>query len=51
MLNGDETKSGRFVIMPGADPDYGGYPICVTIPARSRIAEVEVYAPREDGGL
>lgn len=48
-LNGDETRSGRFVIMPGEDPDYGGYPICVTIPARTRIAEVEVYALRDDG--
>ncbi|KFZ18015.1 hypothetical protein V501_01402 [Pseudogymnoascus sp. VKM F-4519 (FW-2642)] len=40
-LNGDETRSGLFCIMPNEEPDYGGFPICVTIPARTMIAEVE----------
>lgn len=43
ILNGDETRSGEFVIMPNDDPDYGGFPIAVTIPARTCIAEVEAY--------
>ncbi|KAH7018398.1 glycoside hydrolase [Microdochium trichocladiopsis] len=42
-LNGDETRSGKFLIMPNEDPDYGGFPIAVTIPARTCIAEVEAY--------
>ncbi|KAL4799496.1 glycoside hydrolase superfamily [Aspergillus venezuelensis] len=42
-LNGDETRSGEFLIMPNDDPDYGGFPIAVTIPARTCIAEVEAY--------
>lgn len=44
MLNGDETRGGRFTNMPIEDPDYGNFPISVTIPARTGIAEVEVYA-------
>jgi hypothetical protein len=48
MLNGDETRSGAFCIMPNEDPDYGGFPICVTIPARTMIAEAEVYALEDD---
>lgn len=51
MLNGDETKSGRFFIMPGKDPDYGGYPISVTMPARTWIAECEPYALEWDDPL
>lgn len=43
-LNGDETRSGEVAIMPSETPDYGGFPISVTIPARTRIAECEVYA-------
>lgn len=48
MLNGDETRSGKFCIMPNEDPDYGGFPICVTIPARTGIAEVEPYALEDE---
>jgi hypothetical protein len=48
MLNGDETRSGAFCIMPSADPDYGGFPISVTIPARTMIAEAEAYALEDD---
>ncbi|KAK5676106.1 hypothetical protein LTS10_011396 [Elasticomyces elasticus] len=44
MLNGDETRSGLFCIMPSSSPDYGGFPICVTIPARTAIAIAEPYA-------
>ncbi|KAL2815207.1 glycoside hydrolase superfamily [Aspergillus cavernicola] len=43
ILNGDETRSGEFLIMPNDEPDYGGFPIAVTIPARTCIAEVEAY--------
>ncbi|KXJ85542.1 glycoside hydrolase [Microdochium bolleyi] len=42
-LNGDETRSGEFLIMPNDNPDYGGFPIAVTIPAKTCIAEVEAY--------
>ncbi|KAK7415997.1 hypothetical protein QQZ08_012150 [Neonectria magnoliae] len=48
VLNGDETRSGEFVIMPNDDPDYGGFPIAVTVPARTCIAEVEAYWVAED---
>jgi hypothetical protein len=48
MLNGDETRSGAFCIMSNEDPDYGGFPICVTVPARTMIAEAEVYALEDD---
>lgn len=44
VLGGDETRSGQFAMMPNDDPDYGGFPIAVTIPARTAIAEVEFYA-------
>lgn len=44
ILNGDETRSGIFAMMPNDDPDYGGFPICVTIPAHTMIAELEVYS-------
>jgi hypothetical protein len=46
-LNGDETRSGIFAMMPNEDPDYGGFPICVTIPAHTMIAELEVYSIEE----
>ena len=42
-LNGDETRSGSLAIMPNQRPDLGTFPICITIPARSGIAEIEVY--------
>ncbi|KAF4636660.1 hypothetical protein G7Y89_g1426 [Cudoniella acicularis] len=38
-LGGDETRSGAAAVMPGENPDYGDFPISVTIPARTRIAE------------
>ncbi|KAL4863189.1 hypothetical protein BDV12DRAFT_206721 [Aspergillus spectabilis] len=47
VLNGDETRSGDFLIMPNDEPDYGGLPIAVTIPARTCIAEVEAYTIAE----
>ncbi|KAL4927042.1 putative beta-galactosidase [Aspergillus undulatus] len=46
-LNGDETRSGAFAMMPSEEPDYGGFPICVTIPANTGIAEVEFYVIEE----
>jgi hypothetical protein len=44
VLNGDETRSGQFAMMPNEDPDYGGFPISVTIPGRTMIAEVTFYS-------
>ncbi|KAK2604336.1 hypothetical protein N8I77_007277 [Diaporthe amygdali] len=44
VLNGDETRSGQAAMMPNEDPDYGGFPISVTIPARTMIAEVTFYS-------
>lgn len=41
-LNGDETRSGQFCIMPNENPDYSGFPISITIPARTSIAEANV---------
>lgn len=42
-FNGDETGCGQVAIMPAAKPDAGWYPIATYIPARTRIAECEVY--------
>jgi len=47
IMNGDETRSGEFYIMPNDDPDYGGFPIAVTIPARTCIAECTAYSVQE----
>lgn len=47
ILGGDETRSGGFLIMPNEDPDYGGFPIAVTIPARTCIAECWAYSLEE----
>jgi beta-galactosidase GanA len=51
IMNGDETRSGEFYIMPNDDPDYGGFPIAVTIPARTYIAECTAYAVEEIQGF
>ncbi|KAI5196104.1 glycoside hydrolase family 35 protein [Aureobasidium subglaciale EXF-2481] len=48
LLNGDETQSGKYVIMPSENPDYGGFPISVTIPARTGVAMCEPYALCDD---
>ncbi|KAH7115077.1 glycoside hydrolase superfamily [Dendryphion nanum] len=48
VLGGDETRSGEFLIMPNEDPDYGGFPIAVTIPARTMIAECWAYSVEEE---
>lgn len=37
--------------MPNDDPDYGGFPVAVTIPARTRVAEVEACWVAEDEEL
>ena len=42
-LNGDETRSGKWVNMPSENPDCGDSCVPITIPARTMIAEVEVY--------
>ena len=47
-LNGDETRAGLHVNMPNEDPDYGGFPIAITIPSRTMLAEVEVYTLEEE---
>lgn len=43
-LNGDETRSGHQAIMPNENPDDGGFPINITIPAVTKIAECTVYS-------
>lgn len=48
ILGGDETRSGEFLIMPNEDPDYGGFPIAVTPPCRTMIAQVWAYSLEED---
>ena len=48
LLNGDETRGGKHAVMPSENPDYGGYPISITIPAGTAIAEVEVYVLEEE---
>lgn len=47
-LNGDETRSGKCAVMPSESPDYGVFPIAITIPARTGIALVEPYALLSD---
>ncbi|CAI4212714.1 unnamed protein product [Parascedosporium putredinis] len=48
VFNGDETRSGEFLIMPNDEPDYGGFPIAVTIPARTCIVELTIYWVAEE---
>jgi hypothetical protein len=43
-MGGDETRSGAYAMMPNEEPDYGGFPIAITIPAKTAIAEVEFYS-------
>ncbi|UPK90813.1 hypothetical protein LCI18_001748 [Fusarium solani-melongenae] len=47
-LNGDETHGGTALVMPNEKPDYGDFPIATCIPARTGIAEIEVYSLEED---
>jgi hypothetical protein len=49
-LNGDETRSGKSCVMPNEAPDYGSFPVAITIPARTGISEVEVYSLLEEDG-
>ena len=44
LLNGDETTSGRYAVMPSEKPDYGAFPISITIPARTGMALCQPYA-------
>ncbi|CEL03740.1 hypothetical protein ASPCAL04886 [Aspergillus calidoustus] len=43
LLNGDETRGGSAVVLPNEEPSPGEFPIATCIPARTGIAEVEVY--------
>lgn len=43
-LNGDETRSGAWAMMPVEDPDYAGYPIAITVPMGTGIVKCEAYA-------
>jgi hypothetical protein len=43
-LNGDETQGGKQVVMPTSDPDYDGYPIAISIPGKTQLAECRVYS-------
>ncbi|KAG9194877.1 hypothetical protein G6011_04912 [Alternaria panax] len=47
IVGGDETKGGEFLIMPNDDPDYGDFPIAVTISARTCIVECWAYSLEE----
>ncbi|CAG9939867.1 unnamed protein product [Clonostachys rosea f. rosea IK726] len=44
VLNGDETRSGKWVNMPSENPDYGDGFIPLLTPAGTRIVEVQVYS-------
>ncbi|KAH6951241.1 glycoside hydrolase superfamily [Ilyonectria sp. MPI-CAGE-AT-0026] len=46
--NGDQIKGGEAMVMHNEDPDYGDFPIPASLPARTGIAEVEVYVLEED---
>ncbi|KAB8342955.1 hypothetical protein FH972_022551 [Carpinus fangiana] len=46
-MNGDETRSGECYIMPNDNPDYGGFPIAITIPAKTYMAQVKPYSISE----
>ncbi|KAK5164821.1 uncharacterized protein LTR77_009485 [Saxophila tyrrhenica] len=48
-LNGDETRSGHQAIMPNEDPDDGGFPINICIPAVTKMAECIVYGLSAEG--
>ncbi|KAK2685867.1 hypothetical protein QWA68_015086 [Fusarium oxysporum] len=43
VFNGDETRGGESMVMPNENPDYGSFPIAVSVPANTGIAEVEAY--------
>ncbi|KAH8883081.1 family 35 putative beta-galactosidase glycoside hydrolase [Thozetella sp. PMI_491] len=44
VLNGDESRSGKWANMPPEVPDMGKGFIPLTIPARTMIAEIHVYS-------
>ncbi|KAJ3454863.1 hypothetical protein MRS44_013463 [Fusarium solani] len=44
ILNGDESGSGKGANMPNDDPDHGDCPVPLIIPARTAIAQVEVFS-------
>ncbi|KAH7142668.1 glycoside hydrolase superfamily [Dactylonectria estremocensis] len=44
ILNGDESRSGIWANMPNDDPDHGECPVPVIIPARTAIAQVEIFS-------
>ncbi|CAH0055025.1 unnamed protein product [Clonostachys solani] len=44
VLNGDETRSGKWVNMPSENPDYGDGFIPLLTPAGTRIVEAQVYS-------
>ena len=47
LMNGDETSvgghTGSVVRMPSGDPDYGEFPIAISIPSRTKIATCKPY--------
>lgn len=49
VLGGDETRCGMCAVMPNPDPDYGDFPICITVPANTMIAECAVYILLNEG--
>ncbi|KAL2859202.1 glycoside hydrolase superfamily [Aspergillus pseudodeflectus] len=43
LLNGNETRGGSAMVLPNKEPSPGEFPITTCIPARTGIAEVDVY--------
>lgn len=43
LLNGDETVNGKYARMPTGTPDFGGFPIPVTIPSKTKVARCRPY--------
>ncbi|KAF5229121.1 hypothetical protein FANTH_14301 [Fusarium anthophilum] len=49
ILNGDESNGGARANMPNCEPDYGDTIVPVLIPARTAIAEVQIFSlPNEE---
>ncbi|KAL5592830.1 hypothetical protein FOBRF1_013138 [Fusarium oxysporum] len=50
ILNGDESNGGTRANMPNDEPDYGDAIVPVLIPARTAIAEVQVFSLSNEEG-
>ncbi|KAJ0419168.1 glycoside hydrolase superfamily [Aspergillus carlsbadensis] len=43
-LNGDERRGGEVAVMPAENPDYAGFPIRITVKARTYVAKCVAYS-------